>query len=308
MAGERWDNQFDEPHLKGGIDTEERGSLSGGHSFGLFGNSCRELGLEKNPTELGGQLRIEGSFNFNDWDLDYLRTEVYFDLRGPVSEGFMWIRPGMSLDWRWSSDSFSQVTTTTTRIEREITTKKIKIWLPWHRWPRHHGHNKHHKHHKRHKHHKHHHGHHCWHRPIVIKKTTVTERTITETETRTFGEEGGLDLYPNLYLQAGIGRTLGDIGRGAFWIEGGRRFRIDNWHFSLNWIFAPAKWAELDMKYEWNWFDARDAQDLFVAEFGVTITGQITKQVSVYGRLVGWVSDQDTDGVEFSGGVQLHFR
>lgn len=298
VAGERWDNQFSEPHLKGWIDTEEQGFLGGGHSFGLFGESYQELGFKENPSVLGGEFRLEGGLHFSEWDYDFLRTEVWFDLHGPVDEGFWWIRPGFGFDFAWTDGYFEQITTTTTTTDVDVKIETIKIRPPW----------------ACHKHKHDWHEHKSWHKfhgdcdPIIIIKETLTETTVIETVTYRVDHGGALEVHANAYLQAGIGRTLGGLGHGAFWIEGGRRERFDNWHFSMNWIFGPLEWVEFDMIYEWNWFDDKQLVDYFIAEFGSTLTGRLTKQVAVFGRVSGWITDQDSRGVVFRGGVQIHFR
>lgn len=302
-AGERWDEQFNDPHTKGWIDTNERGVVKGGYTLGLFGDSMRSLGLKQTTHDLNGQLRFEKQVHFSDWDLDSIRGLIEFDLYGPVDQGFWWIRPSLGLSIEWQEGFHQEITTTTTTTEREVVVKKIKIrrwwnhpvWKKWwHPWCKH-------KHHKHHKHWK-------WCKPLIITKKYIKETTTTTTETRMLHDDDDLIFSGWVSLQAGIARTLGSVGHGAFWIEGGHFFRGQQWYFSLNWIFAPQKWIELDMQQEWNWYPSDGPGDIFVADFGLTLTGEITKTVSVFGRVSGWVSDQNSRDAEFRGGVQVHFQ
>lgn len=293
-GGERWDEQFNDSHVKGWIDTHENGILQGGYTLGLFGDSLSSLSLSQSSRDFNAQLRFEKELYFSEWDMESIQFLAQFDLYGPVEQGFWWIRPTVGIRGVWTDGAFEEVTTTRTETDREVRIKKYTIHPWWHPWCKH-GHHQPHQHDK-----------YC--KPLIITKKYVKETTTTTVETRITETDGDFIGFPWIALQGGIGRTLGSLGHGAFWVEGGYFFRSKNWFFSMNWLFAPRDWLEFDMRHEWNWFTEKAFQDIFIAEFGATATGQLTKNVAVFGRAAVWLSDQNTDGVEFRGGLQIHFQ
>lgn len=297
LAGERMDDMFRRPNAKAWYEDHDKIAL--------------ELGLGWDPefnNSRGGWLRFHESLD--DWDHELFQIRFDWTFNGLVEDGpgEWFIRPIVWLDFTYYDVYHTRTSsTTTTRTETTTETKEIVNWewVPKHptncshwRW----------KHPKWYS-----HWYKNWYKnwkwkvleKFVTTETTTTTTIIKETITTVYIESHKeWEITANFALQLGIFRYDDANFAGAAWGEVGFRNRTE-WYASMNSIFAPLKWIEVDAMVEGIW--PNGLKGTHIGRIGLTLTQDIYP-ISIFGR-VGGVFPKDFKGeLELIVGIQAFFK